>query len=91
MLAAQMKGFREELEKIAFEIKPSERSEIPKKDFAQPGKEEAGHKGKYPIPDKQHAISAMGFAKMHHDPAALAAVKKKVKAKFPDVDTGKKS
>ena len=77
----------DELAKIAFEIKPEERTAIPKKDFAQPNKEEEGHKGKYPIPDKQHAKSALGFAKMHHDRAAYEAVKKKVHDKFPDMDT----
>ena len=72
--------------KTAFEIEPEDRTGIPKKDFAQPGKEEAGHRGKYPIPDRQHARTALGFAKMHHDAGALAAVKKKIHQKFPDMD-----
>src|SRR3954464_11031449 len=59
-----------DMEKDAYEIDPSDRPDIPKKDFAQPSKEEAGHKGKYPIPDRQHARSALGFAKMHHDSGA---------------------
>lgn len=71
--------------KMAYEIKPADRPSIPKKDFAQPGKEEAGHKGKYPIPDRQHAKSALGFAKMHGDSAAYAAVRAKIKSKFPDM------
>lgn len=70
-------------EKKAYEIQPSDRPDIPRGDFAQPSKEEAGHKGKYPIPDRQHARSALGFAKMHHDSAAYAAVKAKVEKKFP--------
>lgn len=81
-------SFTDELEKIAYEIKPSDRPDIPKKDFAQPNKEEAGHKGKYPIPDRQHARSAMGFAKMHGDSKALAAVKAKIEKKFPDMLKG---
>lgn len=66
--------------KLGYEIKPSDRSSIPKKQFAQPGKEEAGHKGKYPIPDEQHYRSALGFASMHHDTKALAAIRAKGKA-----------
>lgn len=73
------------MEKRSYEIKPSDRPDIPKKDFAQPKKEEAGHKGKYPIPDRQHAKSALGFAKMHGDSEAYAAVRAKVKAKYPDM------
>lgn len=71
--------------KTAYQIDPSDRPDIPKKDFAQPGKEEAGHTGKYPIPDRQHARSALGFAKMHHDSGALAAVRAKVEQKYPDM------
>jgi hypothetical protein len=66
--------------KEAYEIKPEDRSSIPKKQFAQPGKEEAGHKGKYPIPDAQHYRTALGFAKMHGDTKAYAAIKAKGKA-----------
>jgi hypothetical protein len=73
----------DEEEKTAFVIQPEDRPEIPKKDFAQPTKEEEGHEGKYPIPDKQHARSALGFAKMHHDSGALAAVRAKIHKKFP--------
>lgn len=79
------------MKKTAFEIQPEDRTSIPKKDFAQPSKEEAGHKGKYPVPDRQHARSALGFAKMHGDTAAYTAVKRKVRAKFPDMDVEKKA
>lgn len=71
--------------KMAYEIQPSSRPDIPKGDFAQPNKEEAGHEGKYPIPDRQHARSALGFAKMHHDSGALAAVRHKIEQKYPDM------
>lgn len=73
------------LQKLGYEIKPSDRPSIPKKEFAQPGKMEAGHKGKYPIPDRQHAKSALGFAKMHGDKGAEAAVRAKIHAKYPDM------
>lgn len=76
--------------KLAYEIEPEDRPDIKKKDFAQPNKEEAGHKGKYPIPDRQHAKSALGFAKMHGDTAAYAAVRAKVKSKYPDMLEGEK-
>jgi hypothetical protein len=82
-------GQGEQLNKEAYEIEPEDRGDIPKKDFAQPNKEEEGHKGKYPIPDKQHAKSALGFAKMHGDTGAMAAVKKKVEKKFPEMLDGK--
>jgi hypothetical protein len=73
------------MKKLGYEIKPEDRPDIKKKDFAQPGKEEAGHKGKYPIPDRQHAKSALGFAKMHGDTGALSAVKTKIRQKYPDM------
>lgn len=83
-------GIREMM-KSAYEIKPEDRGDIPKKDFAQPNKEEEGHKGKYPISDKQHAKSALGFAKMHGDTGAMAAVKKKVEKKFPEMLDGEEA
>jgi hypothetical protein len=69
-------------EKQSFEIKPEDRSSIPKKEYAQPGKKapEGGGKGKYPIPDAQHYRSALGFAKMHGDTKAEAAIRAKGKA-----------
>lgn len=72
-------------EKTAYRIKPGDRPSIPRSDFAQPRKEEAGHKGKYPIPDRAHARSALGFSQMHGDAAALAAVRAKIRVKFPDM------
>ena len=63
------------LAKMAHELTQSERT-----DFAQPKKEEEGHKGKYPIPDKKHYGIALGFAKMHHDSGALKAIHAKGKA-----------
>jgi hypothetical protein len=74
------------VEKTAFEIQPEDRPDIPKKDFAQPGKEEAGHKGKYPIPDRQHARTALGFSAMHGSEQDKAAVRRKVLQKYPDMD-----
>lgn len=73
-LEPRMPGFYDELTKISHELTQSERT-----DFAQPKKEEEGHKGKYPIPDKKHYAIALGFAKMHHDSGALAAIHAKGK------------
>jgi len=78
-------SFFDEIEKISKDLTVEDKEKLPKKDFAQPNKEEEGHKGKYPIPDRQHAASALGFAKMHHDSGAEAAVRRKVEAKFPDM------
>lgn len=69
-----MPSFQDELTKISHELEQSERT-----DFAQPKKEEEGHKGKYPIPDKKHYGIALGFAKMHHDEGALKAIHAKGK------------
>lgn len=79
-------AFEDELAKIAGDLTKNEREDLPKKDFAQPDKEEDGMKGKYPIPDEAHARAALGFAKMHHNAAAYAAIRKKVEKKFPDMD-----
>jgi hypothetical protein len=84
-------AFLDEVTKIAGDLTPEQRADLPKKDFAEPNKEEEGHKGKYPIPDRHHAAVALGFAKMHHDEKALADVKRKIKQKYPDMDVDKKS
>ncbi len=73
-LDARMPSFHDELQKISHELTQGERT-----DFAQPKKEEEGHKGKYPIPDKKHYAIALGFAKMHHDSGALKAIHAKGK------------
>jgi hypothetical protein len=68
--------------KTSAELTPESRAKIPKKEFAQPGKKapEGDAKGKYPIPDAQHYRTALGFAKMHGDTKAYAAIKAKGKA-----------
>ena len=66
-------------------LTPEQRAHLSRKDFAvKPSKSNTG-KEAYPIPDRQHAASALGFAKMHHDAADLAAVRKKIEAKYPDM------
>lgn len=83
MASVFIKAFFDEMNKIAAELTPKARAELPKKDFAVPAsKSNTGEKA-YPIPDEQHARSALGFAKMHGDSADYARVRAKVKAKYP--------
>lgn len=71
--------------KTAADLTPEARAKLPAKDFAVKAKKSnTGHEA-YPIPDRQHARSALGFAKMHGDEADLAAVRKKIEAKYPDM------
>lgn len=78
---AEIGGFS----KVAADLTPEARSKLPKKDFAVSAKKSNTGEKAYPIPDRQHARSALGFAKMHGDSADLAAVRAKIKAKFPDM------
>lgn len=54
------------------------RSKIPRKDFAGPGRS-------FPIENKAHARAALSMAHNASDPAAIKA---KVKAKYPSIDKG---
>lgn len=69
------------------------RAALPKSDFALPGKG-SGPKGKgsgsYPIPDASHARNALSRVAANGTPAEQAAVKRKVKAKFPNIGKGSK-
>jgi alkylhydroperoxidase/carboxymuconolactone decarboxylase family protein YurZ len=80
-----LRAFRDEFEKISAELTPEARSKLPGKDFAVKAKKSNTGKEAYPIPDRQHARSALGFAKMHGDEADLSAVRAKIKAKYPDM------
>jgi hypothetical protein len=81
-----------EEKKEAHVLTEGERASMPKSEFAHPQhaktKKQKEEPGGYPVPDKQHARSALGFAAMHHgkDSAIYRQVKAKVEAKF-----GKKS
>jgi len=71
--------------KAAADLTPAARAKLPAKDFAvKPSRSNTGEEA-YPIPDRAHARSALGFAKMHGDSADLAAVRKKIQAKYPDM------
>lgn len=68
------------------------RSKLPSKDFALPGKGE-GPSGKgagsYPVPDASHARNALARVSQFGSSSEKAAVRAKVKAKFPGIG-GKK-
>ena len=53
-----------------------------------PPMSERKSKEPYPVPDQQHARSALGFAKMHHpgDTGLLAKIRAKVRRKYPSMD-----
>jgi hypothetical protein len=67
------------------ELTESARDKLPGKDFAVKAKKSNTGDEAYPIPDRQHASSALGFAKMHGDSSDLAAVRAKIKQKYPDM------
>lgn len=70
-------------------LNASARKRLSKDSFALPGKRSAsGGQGGYPIPDASHARNALSRVAQHGSPAEKAAVKAKVKAKFPAI--GKK-
>lgn len=64
------------------------RNQLPATSFALPGKGE-GKSGKgsgsYPIPDKSHARNALSRVAQHGSSSEKAAVRAKVKAKFPGI------
>jgi hypothetical protein len=58
-----------------------QRKKLPKSSFAVPGKAPAS--GSYPVNDRNHAKAALSMSARHGTPAEKAAVKAKVKGKFP--------
>lgn len=67
----------------------AQRKKMPSSSFARPGKGEGPSgkgSGSYPIPDKSHARNAL--ARSAGKPEA-AAVRRKVKAKFPSIGKSK--
>jgi hypothetical protein len=80
---AMAAGFQDELEKISSELTPEGRSHVAPKNFAVSSKESNTGKPAYPIPDKAHARSALGFAAMHGDKKDVSEVRKDVEKKFP--------
>lgn len=61
-----------------------ERTSLPKSSFVFK-KGGPKDKGKYPIPDASHARNALARVSQFGSPSQKAAVKAKVKAKFPTI------
>lgn len=61
-------------------LTPTARSKISKQHFGVP--EKAPGSGSYPMPDRKHAASAIGFAKMHNS-KDLGRVEAKAHRLFP--------
>jgi hypothetical protein len=70
-------AFEDELTKIAADLTSSARAHIKEKNFAIP------EERKYPIEDKQHAESALGFSKMHGSSEEQSRVRAAVAKKYP--------
>lgn len=72
-------------------LTPAKRQNLKSSSFALPGKG-TGKSGKgagsYPIPDASHARNALARVAQHGTPSEKAAVRAKVRAKFPNI--GKK-
>lgn len=71
-------------------LNAASRNVLPSSDFAMPG-QGSGASGKgsgsYPIPDESHARNALSRIAQNGSPGQQAAVKAKVKAKFPGIDS----
>lgn len=68
-----------------------QRQEMPKSDFALPGKGEGpkgAGAGSYPIPDKAHARNALARAAQHASPSERATIERKVHEKYPGIEIG---
>lgn len=69
------------------------RKKLPAKSFALPGKGK-GPSGKgagsYPIPDRSHAANALARVSQHGSSSEKAAVRAKVRAKYPGMGKKKK-
>jgi hypothetical protein len=72
-------------------LSSADRKALPSSDFALPGKGKGiGGKGpgSYPIEDAGHARNALSRVAQHGSPAEKAAVRRKVKAKYPAIKVG---
>jgi hypothetical protein len=71
-----------------------ERQEMPKSDFALPGKGEGpkgAGSGSYPIPDASHARNALARVSQHGSAEQKAEVRTAVHRKFPGIGEKEKS
>jgi len=68
-----------------------ERQEMPRSEFALPGKGEGpkgAGAGSYPIPDASHARNALARVSQHGTAQEKATVRRKVHEKFPGIAEG---
>lgn len=68
------------------------RQRMPRSDFALPGKSEGpkgAGSGSYPIPDRNHARSALSRAAANASPSEQVTIRRKVNSKFPDLAKAK--
>lgn len=67
-----------------------QRRTIPSQDFALPAtRSKSGGKGGYPVNDPAHARNALSRVSQFGTPSQQAAVRAKVKKKFPGIGKGK--
>jgi len=69
-----------------------ERQEMPRSDFALPGKgrgPKGAGSGSYPIEDESHARSALARAAQHATPAEQREIREAVHRRFSEIDAGK--
>ena len=64
-----------------------QRKNLPKSDFAVPGKEPSS--GSYPIPDEAHARNALARVSQFGNEREKTIVRAKVKRKFPNIHQGR--
>ena len=76
------------LAKTAKVLTMNAREHIADKNFAEPKANGPGDTGKYPIPDKSHAKSALGLVGMHGSDAEKSKVRAAVAKKFPGLEKG---
>jgi hypothetical protein len=76
------------LAKTAKVLTMNAREHIADKNFAEPKADGPGDTGKYPIPDKAHAKSALGLVGMHGSDAEKSKVRAAVAKKFPGLEKG---
>ena len=86
---AEKKGWKKRGEHLT----AHERQEMPKSDFALPGKGEGpkgAGAGSYPIPDASHARNALARVAQHGTSEEQAEVRRKVHEKYPGIGEKKK-
>jgi hypothetical protein len=85
---AELPGEKSEKFKSGGHLMAHERQNMPKSEFALPGKgkgPKGAGAGSYPIPDERHARAALSRASANASPAEQATIRRKVHARFPEI------